>query len=290
VPIGVDYHGVRLHEIPPNGQGLSALLALGVLGQLPDGALRTDDVDAVHLQIEAMKLALADSARYVADPAHLDVDVAELLDPGYLAERAALIDPRRAGAPAFGLPRSGGTVYLATGDASGMMVSYIQSNYQGFGSGVVVPGTGIALQNRGAGFVLEPGHPNRVGGGKRPFTTIIPGFLTREGRPLAAFGVMGGMMQAQGHVQMVVRAVDQGLNPQAASDAPRWRSDGGRDVALEPAYGPELAAALAERGHAVTQLVEGGPSGFGGAQLVWRHGDAYVAGSDHRKEGQAVGY
>jgi gamma-glutamyltranspeptidase / glutathione hydrolase len=288
-PISVDYHGVRLHEIPPNGQGLAALLALGILGHLPVAEAAPDGVHSLHLQAEAMKLALADSARYVADPDHLDVDVEALLASDYAAARAALVDPSRAKAPAHGVPRPGGTVYLATGDADGMMVSFIQSNYQGFGSGIVVPGTGIAMQNRGSGFVLQEGHPNRVGGGKRPFTTIIPGFLTRGGAPLAAFGVMGGFMQAQGHVQMVVRTVDQGLNPQAASDAPRWRADGGLALALESGFAPEVVEGLRARGHAVAEPL-GEPSGFGAAQLVWRTDGSYVAGSDHRKDGQAVGY
>ena len=289
-PVHVDYHGVRLHEIPPNGQGLAALIALGILRHHDLGALDPDGADALHLQIEAMKLALADSARYVADPDHLDIAVSDLLDPGYLEARAALIDPRRAGDPGHGTPQDGGTVYLATGDAGGMMVSFIQSNYMGFGSGIVVPGTGISMQNRGAGFVLEQGHPNRVGGAKRPFTTIIPGFVTRGSEALAAFGVMGGFMQAQGHVQMIVRMVDHDHDPQAASDAPRWRVDAGRSVALEAGHRDHVVAELAARGHQIAATADA--SGFGGAQLVWRgeDGAGYVAGSDHRKDGQAVGY
>jgi gamma-glutamyltranspeptidase / glutathione hydrolase len=290
-PIGVDYGGLCLHEIPPNGQGLAALVALGILQHLPLDAYEPDGVDALHLQIEAMKLALVDSARFVADIEHMDVAVADLLDREYLRERAALVDPTRAGDPRHGAPRGGGTVYLATGDASGMMVSFIQSNYGGFGSGVVVPGTGISLQNRGANFVLEPGHPNRVGGGKRPFTTIIPGFLTRGGAPLAAFGVMGGFMQAQGHVQMVVRLLHGEMNPQAASDAPRWRVDAGRRVALERGFRLEVVEGLRARGHEIAYADEVAATfGFGGAQLVVRGEDGYVAGSDHRKDGQAVGY
>lgn len=288
-PIAVDYGEVRLHEIPPNGQGIAALIALGILRHTTQAECEPDGADALHLQIEAMKLALVDSARYVGDPDHLDVAASDLLDPDYLGARAATIDPKRAGDPGHGTPRAAGTVYLATGDASGMMVSFIQSNYAGFGSGVVVPGTGIALQNRGSGFVLEPGHPNRVGGGKRPFNTIIPGFLTQAGRPLAAFGVMGGFMQAQGHVQMVLRTVDGGLDPQAASDAPRWRVDGGRTVAIEPGVAEHVLQELAARGHDVVHT-EGDVSNFGGAQLVWRGEDGFVAGSDHRKDGQAVGY
>lgn len=173
---------MALHEIPPNGQGLAALLALGILEHHPLAELPADSADSLHLQIEAMKLAFADAHRYVADPESMDVRAEDLLDPNYLAARARLIDPERASVPACGVPRRGGTVYLTAADESGMMVSLIQSNYYGFGSGLVVPGTGISLQNRGAGFVLEPGHPNVVAGGKRPFHTIIPGFVTQGGR------------------------------------------------------------------------------------------------------------
>lgn len=291
-PIQTDYGDVALHEIPPNGQGLAALLALGILRHRDD--LHDHEVDSpgwFHLQIEAMKLALADAYRWVADPTHMrEVSAADLLDDGYLAARAALIDPRQAGDPGHGTPARGGTVYLTTADASGRMVSYIQSNYAGFGSGVVVPDTGISLQNRGAGFVLTPGHPNRVGGGKRPFHTIIPAFLTEGGAARCSFGVMGGPMQAQGHLQMTLRLVDQRQNPQTASDALRWRVGAGRSVALETGMDPRTVQALADLGHDVSVTPPEGSFGFGGAQLIWRDGDHYVAGSDHRKDGQAVGY
>ena len=181
-----------------------------------------DSADSLHLQIEAMKIALADTWKHVSDPATMRVTPSQLLDDAYLAERAKLIDPKRAQFPGPGVPHQGGTVYLTAADEKGMMLSFIQSNYMGFGSGIVVPGTGISMQNRGAGFTLKPGHPNQVGPRKRPFNTIIPGFLTRNGQPVMAFGVMGGNMQAQGHVQMVTRLVDYNQNPQACSDAPRW--------------------------------------------------------------------
>jgi gamma-glutamyltranspeptidase / glutathione hydrolase len=291
-PIATAYHGVDVHEIPPNGQGLAALNALGLLRHRPE--LLDHPIDSapwLHLQIEAMKLAGADADRWIADPDHMtEVGAAGLLDDDYLATRAALIDPTRAGAPAHGAPQRGGTVYLATADAAGRMVSFIQSNYEGFGSGVVVPGTGIALQNRGAGFVLTPGHPNRVAGGKRPFHTIIPAFLTEGGTARCAFGVMGGPMQPQGHVQMVLRLVDHGQNPQAASDAPRWRVLGGRQVALEAGLPAATVQGLADLGHDVRVASSDQEFGFGGAQLVWRAAGGYVAGSDHRKDGQAVGY
>ena len=204
-PIAVDYRGARVHEIPPNGQGIAALMALGMLESFDLAALAPDSVASLHLQIEAMKLAFADAYRHVADLSSMTISPAALLDRGYLRERASLIDRDRAQNFGPGVPPSGGTVYVTAADASGMMVSLIQSNYMGFGSGVVVPGTGISLQNRGAGFSLEHGHPNEVGGGKRPFHTIIPGFMTSDGAPLAAFGVMGGPIQPPGHVQTVVR-------------------------------------------------------------------------------------
>ncbi|MFO0003707.1 MAG: gamma-glutamyltransferase family protein, partial [bacterium] len=232
-PIHVDYKGYRLHEIPPNGQGIGALISLGILGHLNPGQYECDSADHVHMQIEAMKLAFADMYQYAADPAAMRVTPADMLDPAYLRERSKLIDMKRAGDPGHGdLPR-GGTVYLTAADASGMMVSFIQSNFKGFGSGVVVPGTGISLQNRGWGFKLAKGHANEVGPRKRPFHTIIPGFITRDGKPHMSFGVMGGSMQAQGHSQMMLRLADYGQNPQAMADGPRWRVDDGRRVALE---------------------------------------------------------
>lgn len=289
--IHMDYRDVRLHEIPPNGQGLAALLALGMLEHFDLASYPVDSADSVHLQLEAMKLAFADAHRYVADSAFMDIPVASLLDRKYLAERAKLIRRDVANAPAFGIPRHGGTVYLTTADASGMMVSFIQSNYMGFGSGVVVPGTGISMQNRGHGFSLAPGHPNQVAPNKRPFQTIIPGFLTdRQNNPLMSFGVMGGHMQPQGHAQMVIRMIDYQQNPQAASDAPRWIVNADFSIGLEPGFNPQTVEALAKRGHKIA-AAEAVNFAFGGAQLIWRSGDdGYVAGSDHRKDGLAVGY
>jgi len=285
-PISMDYHGVTLHEIPPNGQGIAALIMLGILKHHDIRRYPVDSADSLHLQIEAMKLAFADAHRYVADPSYMDVGVDDLLNPDYLEERAELIDRRKARDPVYGIPDRGGTVYLTAADENGMMVSFIQSNYMGFGSGIVVPGTGIALQNRGRGFTLEEGHPNRVGGRKRPYHTIIPAFVTREGEPVMSFGVMGGPMQPQGHAQMMVRIFDYGQNPQTASDAPRWRVLGNLKVALEPGFDQAVIDELKGRGH---QVQVGGVS-FGGAQLILRLADGYCAGSDHRKDGQAVGY
>jgi gamma-glutamyltranspeptidase/glutathione hydrolase len=256
------------------------------------GDAPVDSVETTHLAIEATKLALADIGRHVADLDAMDVTPAQLLDPAYLASRAALIDRRRAGDPAYGAPKPGGTVYLAAADVAGMMVSFIQSNYMGFGSGVVVPGTGISLQNRGYGFTLEHGHPNEVAPRKRPFHTIIPGFvMDKAGAPLMAFGVMGGPMQAQGHLQMALRVLHYGQNPQAAADAPRWRVLGGRRVAVEPAMPGAIIAGLSALGHEIVREAPQGVFAYGGAQLIiCGEEGSYVAGSDPRKDGQAVAF
>lgn len=288
--ISKSFHDVALHEIPPNGQGIAALMALGILEHTDCHALDPDGVESLHLQIEAMKLAFADAERYIGDPQSMEIATGTLLDPGYLACRAKLIDRSRAGTPEAGAPKEGGTVYITAADADGMMVSFIQSNYSGFGSGIVVPGTGISLQNRGSGFTLQPGHANCVGPSKRPFHTIIPGFLMKDGAPLMSFGVMGGPMQAQGHVQMVLRTQSRGQNPQTASDAPRWRVTEGLGVAVESAMDDTVVQALEERGHVITREEPEAAFGFGGAQLIHRIEGGYVAGSDHRKDGAAVGF
>ena len=290
-PISIDFAGARVHELPPNGQGIATLIALGIMRALGWQDAPPDDVRTIHLALEATKLALADLAQYVADPARMAVAPAELLDPAYLAARAALIDPARAGSPVFGRPRPGGTVLVTAGDAQGRMISLIQSNYMGFGSGVVVPGTGISLQNRGAGFVLTPGHANRVGPRQRPFHTIIPGFATAaDGSALMAFGVMGGPIQAQGHVQMALRVLGHGQNPQAAADAPRWRLTGGRGVAVEREIGEATIEALRALGHEVVVEAPEAVFAFGGAQLIVASEAGYVGGSDPRKDGQAVAF
>ena len=290
-PLAMPFAGARVHELPPNGTGVATLIALGILEALQIGDFPLDSADAVHLQIEAMKLALADLDAYNADPRAMRTPAEALLDPDYLAQRARLVERRHAGAPGHGAPRPGGTVYLCAGDAQGMMVSFIQSNYMGFGSGVVVPGTGISLQNRGHGFTLQPGHANEVGPAKRPSHTIIPGFATTaQGEARMAFGVMGGPMQTQGHVQMAMRVLLHGQNPQAAADAPRWRVVSGRTVAVEPAFDPQVLAELRARGHAIVVEPGDGVFAFGGAQLLVKGSASYVAGSDPRKDGQAVAY
>ncbi|MEO8537579.1 MAG: gamma-glutamyltransferase, partial [Betaproteobacteria bacterium] len=277
------------HEIPPNGQGIAALMALGMLDSFDLGAMLPDAAASQHLQIEAMKLAFADVHRHVGDAATMRVTPGALLDRGYLRDRARLIDPTRARTFGPGEPPQGGTVYLCAADASGMMVSLIQSNYMGFGAGVVVPGTGISLQNRGAGFSLEHGHVNEVGGGKRPFHTIIPGFITRAGAPLAAFGVMGGPIQPPGHVQTVVRLVDHAMNPQAVLDAPRWKVNAGRSIDLEASATPALRNGLIALGHQFESIPDSYMD-FGAGQLVVKATDGYVAGSDPRRDGQAAGF
>ena len=210
------------------------------------------------------------------------------LDPDYLAKRAGEISMKRANPNPVSLGAAADTVYLTTADSDGMMVSLIQSNYRGFGSGIVVPGTGISLQNRGSGFVLEPGHANQVGPGKRPYHTIIPGFITRDDQPLVSFGVMGGHMQAQGHLQMMLRIIKHGQNPQAASDAPRWYVHEDGKVSLEDGMDKRVISELASRGHDI-QLHD--PEYlFGGAQLIAKTASGYCGGSDHRKEGLVTGF
>jgi gamma-glutamyltranspeptidase/glutathione hydrolase len=237
-----------------------------------------------------MKLAFADAHRYIADPRSMDIDVKSLLEPAYLESRAKLIDPSKAQDFKHGEPKPGGTILLCAADAQGNMVSLIQSNYQGFGSGVVIPGTGIAMQNRGACFVTEKGHPNQVGGGKRPYHTIIPAFVTRDGKPLMAYGVMGGFMQPQGHMQVLVRMADFGQNPQAALDAPRWQVMTGMKVSMEPGFEADVYEELRRRGHDV-DVAQARTVSFGRGQAIYRlEGGAYCGASDLRADGQAVGW
>jgi len=296
-PIGQDYRGYTLHEIPPNGQGIAALIALGILSNFDLASMKADSVAAQHLQIEAMKLAFADTYRYVAEPGAMEVSAEQMLDPAYLRQRAALIDMTRAQDFGAGNPAKGGTVYLTAADESGMMVSFIQSNYMGFGSGAVEPAFGISLQNRGHGFNLSaaPGRntANLVAPRKRPFHTIIPAFLTRDGQPVMSYGVMGANMQPQGHVQTLVRMLDHGQHPQAACDAPRWRFDAGLHINVESAMDPAVVQGLQSLGHQ-TRRIDDPYQDFGAGQFIWRLGDpgteGYIAASDPRRDGQAVGF
>ena len=285
------YGDIDAHEIPPNGQGIAALIALGILENTEIADLGPDSVKGLHLQIEAMKLALADTYAHVGDPEAMVVDPAALLDDGYLRDRAKLIDRDRAGDPQHGLPGPSGTIYITAADAEGRMISFIQSNYAGFGSGVVVPEVGVSLQNRGADFSLDPASPNVVAPHKRPFHTIIPGFITRGGAPLTSYGVMGGPIQAQGHVQMILRMMNFAQTPQAASDAPRWRVLEGRRVAVESAFPAETLDGLAALGHEIARGPLEADFSFGGAQLIHRmENGVYIGGSDHRKDGHAVAF
>ena len=291
-PIAKNYRGYTLHEIPPNGQGIAALIALGILDKFDVAGLAVDGVDSQHLQIEAMKLAFADVYKYVAEPSAMEVTVEQMLDDAYLASRARLIDLKKAQDFGAGNPVKGGTIYLAAADEDGMMVSFIQSNYMGFGSGCVEPEFGISLQNRGHGFSLNAGI-NQVAPGKRPFHTIIPAFLTKDGQPVMSYGVMGANMQPQGHMQTLVRMLDYGQSPQAACDAPRWRYNEGFEINVEAAMNQATVQGLAERGHRM-EVINDSYQDFGSGQFIWRAGEpkveGYVAASDSRRDGQASGF
>ena len=282
-PLVMDYHGIQVAELPPNGWGATALQALGISGGFDVGAL--SEADRVHVQAESLKLAFRDSQRHIADGPLPD----GYLDPAYVAARRATIDLTRARDPGPGTLPSGGTVYLCVVDEDRMACSFIQSIYHGFGSRVGAPGTGVVLQNRGAGFTLETGHPNRLAPRKRPFHTIIPGMLLRDGALVGPFGVMGAYMQAQGHLQVVAAMVDRGLDPQQALNAPRFRCDPGPDgwgLALEPGLW-HLADDLEWRGPRIGRDPD--PSGFGGGQVIQCVGDELVGGSEPRKDGNAAG-
>ncbi len=292
-PISVDYRGALINELPPNGQGIAALISLGILGHFDLGSMEVDSGPLLHLQIEAMKLGFADAHRCVADPDALKVQPKELLAEARLAELAGRIDPERAQLFDSGIPKPGGTILLTTADQAGRCVSLIQSNYAGFGSGIVIPGTGIAMQNRGACFTLDPDHPNVVGPEKRPYHTIIPGMLTpAQGgaeTDLMAFGVMGGFMQPQGHLQVISRLRDFNQNPQAALDAPRWQWKRARAVTLEPGFDEETVAYLQGLGHEIS-LADGRSVSFGRGQAIHRLQDGWCGASDLRADGQAVGF
>ncbi|SAI39405.1 gamma-glutamyltranspeptidase [Bordetella ansorpii] len=293
-PISKSYRGYELHEIPPNGQGIAALIALGICERFDLASMPVDSVQSQHVQIEAMKLAFADLYRYVADPRSMEVTPEQMLDDAYLDSRARLISLDQASPFKAGRPHAGGTVYLTAADERGMMISFIQSNYMGFGSGIVVPGTGISMQNRGVGFSMDPASANVVEGGKRPFHTIIPGFLTQGGRPVMSFGVMGGDMQPQGHLQTVIRMVDYDQQPQAACDAPRWKVNRDFTLDVESTMNAQTVAGLKDLGHGL-KSVDDPYMDFGAGQFIWRmsandNEQGYVAASDPRRDGQAVGF
>ncbi|WP_257350313.1 gamma-glutamyltransferase family protein [Pseudalkalibacillus decolorationis] len=286
-PIKVNYRGYDVWEIPPNGQGLVTLMALSILKGFE---LREKDcTNTFHKQIEAMKLAFTDGQTYITEEEKMSFKVKELLSEEYAAERRALI-AEEALTPAPGTPPKGGTVYLAAADEEGNMVSYIQSNYMEFGSGLVVPGTGIALQNRGHNFSLDHAHDNRLEPGKKTYHTIIPGFLTKGDQPVGPFGVMGGFMQPQGHVQIIMNTIDFHLNPQSALDAPRWQWLKGKKVLVEPNFPITIAQSLARKGHDIQIALDSGS--FGRGQIIWRDPETGVlaGGTEARTDGSVAAW
>ena len=285
-PISVNYRGYDVWEIPPNGQGLVALITLNILKGYDFE--KRDDVNTYHKQFEAMKLGYTLGKNVITDIGHMRYTAAELLDEGFADElRSKINDTARE--PAVYTPNGGGTVYLAAADGEGNMVSFIQSNYMGFGSGMVVPGTGIALQNRGADFSLDANHANALYGGKKTYHTIIPGFLTKDGKPIGPFGVMGGYMQPQGHVQVLMNTIDFNHNPQAALDAPRWQWLRGKQFEVESEFPVSIVDELRARGHEVTVANES--TGFGRGQIIWHDDESRVliGGTEYRADGAVVG-
>ena len=305
-PVSVSYRGWDVWELPPNGQGIAALQILNILEQFDIGGLEPNSAEHLHLLIEAKKLAFEDRARFYADPDFAEVPTEWLISKEYAKERAATIDPKRASLEVgHGDPElDSDTVYLTAADAEGNMVSFIQSIYSGFGSTICPDGVGFPIQNRGQAFALSPDHPNRLEPSKRPFHTIIPAFMTREGRPVMAFGVMGGDFQPQGHAQVVMNMVDFGMSPQQATDQPRlahsgssdpWpgrenarRMERGGELVFEHGFQDGVKVALAERGHRISERIQA----HGGYQAIWRRDNprVYFGGSDPRKDGVAIGW
>ncbi len=284
-PIATEYKELKLWEMPPNSQGIAALMALNILESLNIEQYDRDSIESFHYQIEAMKLAFSDAYAYVSDPNYMKVSNKNLLDRNYAKERQKLITNQAISLAHPGIPQ-GGTVYLCTADSE-LMVSFIQSNYDSFGSGILIPETGISLHNRGSAFTLEKAHPNEIAANKRPFHTIIPGFLTKDNKPLGPFGVMGAPMQPQGHLQMVVNLSDYKMNPQAALDAPRWRFLEGNRILLERGTSPEIIEGLKKRGHDVKLAPE---TMFGKGQMILKNNGVFIAGSEPRADGLALGY
>lgn len=286
-PISVHYKGYDVWEIPPNGQGIVALMALNILKE--HDFQERDSVNTLHHQMEAMKLAFVDGEKYVAQSDAMTRSTEELLSDAYGEARRGEIG-NEAKVPEAGDPYGGGTVYLATADGEGNMVSFIQSNYMGFGSGMVVPETGIALHNRAHNFSMDEKHANGLMPGKRPYHTIIPGFLTKGDEPVGPFGVMGEFMQPQGHMQMIMNTIDFGLHPQAALDAPRWQWKRDTLITVEPDFSRAAAQALSRKGHTVK--IETESSSFGRGQIIWRDPETGVlcGGSESRTDGNVAAW
>lgn len=282
-PISINYRGYDVWEIPPNGHGIVALMALNIFK-----GFEFDEkcsAEACHRQLEAMKLAFADGGRYISDRRNMKVSVDELLSEDYAASRRSLIG-NEALMPAPGEPAGGGTVYLAAADGEGNMVSYIQSNYMGFGSGIVIPGTGISLHNRGCNFSSDLSHENCIAPGKKPYHTIIPGFLTKDGNAIGPFGVMGAFMQPQGHVQVIMNTVDFHMNPQDCLDAPRWQWIKEKNIEVEPGFPAGTIESLINKGHNICINPE--PAGFGRGQIIWRDENGIMAGGTEPRADGAI--
>ncbi len=288
-PISIEYRGYTIHELPPNGQGISALVALGILNHFDLAAMGEKSADSIHVQIEAMKLAFADTYSFVSDLNTMPFDYKLMLDRNYLKKRYESIDMYKASTFLAGNPVSSDTVYLTTADKNGLMVSFIQSNYKGFGSGVVAKNTGVSLQNRGSGFSLKSGHPNLVAGAKRPFHTIIPGFVSSKNKPFMSFGVMGGDMQPQGHIQMIIKTMDFKHDVQQAADAPRWKITQNGEIIMEEGIPVSIMEDLVHRGHNIKVLPYGSLE-FGATQLIRRLEAGYIGGSESRRDGLVAGY
>ncbi|PLR85448.1 gamma-glutamyltransferase family protein [Bacillus sp. V33-4] len=286
-PVSVNYRGFDIWEIPPNGQGLVALMALNILKGFE--FVSREDAEAVHLQLEAMKQAFTDGKAYITDPQTMKAKIEDLLSAEYGEKCRNAIKPT-AQLPEPGTLPKGGTVYLATADGEGNMVSFIQSNYMGFGSGIVIPNTGISMQNRGHDFSLDPSHENALAPGKKTYHTIIPGFITKDNQAVGPFGVMGGYMQPQGHVQVAMNLIDFGLNPQAALDAPRWQWIEGKKVEVEHTFPNYLVQQLARKGHDIKVAHDSG--GFGRGQIILRDPDTGVlsGGTEPRTDGSIASW
>lgn len=303
-PVSVNYRGFDVYELPPNSQGIAALQMLNILEGYELAEMGLNSADYLHVMVEAKKLAFEDRARFYADPAFYEADIDYLISEEYAAQRRKLIDMKKAMRKVdHGDPKliEGDTIYLTVADKDGMMVSLIQSNYRGMGSGLVPDGLGFMLQDRGALFSLDADHPNAYAPGKRPFHTIIPAFVMKDGEPVLSFGLMGGGMQPQGHVQIIANIVDFGLNVQEAGDVARWYHEGSTEpyivgdkmtdggvLEVESGVRKEVIAELRDRGHTVEVTV--GP--YGGYQAIWRNPDTgvYFGASEMRKDGQAIGY
>ncbi len=286
-PIGVNYHGYDVWELPPNGQGMIALMALNILNGIDLPSL--DDPKSWHIQIEALKLAAVDAYKYISDPRFgMEFTPEQLLSPEYAARRRALIG-ERAILPEAGRPTDGGTVYLCTADSEGNMVSYIQSNFNGFGSGIVVPETGIAIHNRGSGFYLDEKSRNCLAPGKRPYHTLIPGFITKNGKPVGPFGVMGAFMQPQGHLQVALKMLNYHQNPQSALDAPRWYWTGEKNVSIEHGVPLYIARELENMGHEISYSADRAPFGRGQAIIRLENG-VFAGATDPRCDGTVAAF